>query len=73
MALAIRNYPEKTARVPGLISSGCGLGGVLFPIFMQMAPLGKGFVLLAAAALAGCVCIVFAARQDRAMLYNAKN
>jgi len=73
MALAIRNYPEKTARVTGLISSGCGLGGVLFPIFMQMAPLGKGFVLLAAAALAAGVCIVFAARQDRAMLYNAKN
>jgi fucose permease len=73
MALAIRNYPEKTASVTGLISSGCGLGGVLFPILMQMAPLGKGFVLLAAAALAGCVCIVFAARQGRAMLYNAKN
>lgn len=73
MALAIRNYPEKTASVTGLISSGCGLGGVLFPILMQLVPLGKGFVLLAAAALAAGVCIVFAARQDRAMLYNAKN
>jgi len=73
MALAIRNYPEKTASVTGLISSGCGLGGVLFPILMQLVPLGKGFVLLAAAALAAGVCIVFAARQDRAMLYNVKN
>ena len=73
MALAIRNYPEKTASVTGLISSGCGLGGVLFPILMQLVPLGKGFVLLAAAALAAGVCIVFAARQDRAMLYIAKN
>lgn len=73
MALAVSTYPEKTARVTGLLSSGCGLGGVLFPIFMQMVPLGKGFVLLAASALAGCVCIVFAARQDRALLYNAKN
>ncbi len=73
MALAIRNYPEKTASVTGLINSGCGLGGVLFPILMQLVPLGKGFVLLAAAALAAGVCIVFAARQDRAMLYIAKN
>lgn len=66
MALAIRNYPEKTASVTGLISSGCGLGGVLFPILMQLVPLGKGFVLLAAAALAAGVCIVFAARIGNA-------
>lgn len=66
MALAVRNYPEKSASVTGLISSGCGLGGVLFPILMQAVPQGVGFVLLAASAFAASVCIVFAARKRKA-------
>ena len=65
MALAVRNYPEKSASVTGLISSGCGLGGVLFPILMQAVPQGGGFVLLAASALAASVCIILAARKNK--------
>jgi len=72
MALAVSNYPEKSASVTGLLSSGCGLGGVLFPILMQMAPLGKGFVLLAAAALAAAVSITRVAQIRRAASHTAK-
>lgn len=72
MALAVSSYPEKSASVTGLISSGCGLGGVLFPMLMQMVPLGKGFVLLSVSALAAAVSITRVAQIRRAASHTTK-
>lgn len=57
MALAVSHYPKKSPSVTDLISFGCGLGGVLFPILMQMVPVGKGFVMLSVSALAAAASI----------------
>ncbi|MDY0288822.1 MAG: MFS transporter [Sphaerochaeta sp.] len=55
MSMAAGMYPHKSASVIGMISSGCGIGGALFPILMgaivKYTPLGSGFLFLSASAL----------------------
>lgn len=66
MSLAANMYPDKTASVIGLISSGCGIGGAVFPILMgaivKHTPLGSGFIFLSASSLLGGIFIFIASR-----------
>lgn len=69
MSLAASLYPEKTASVIGLISSGCGIGGVLFPILMgaivKYTPSGSGFLFLAASSLVAGLFMCIASRLSK--------
>ncbi len=69
MSLAAGLYPEKTASVIGLISSGCGIGGALFPILMgaivKYTPLGSGFLFLAGSSLIAGLFMFAASRVSR--------
>lgn len=57
IALAAGEFPESSAGAVGLMGSGCGLGGALYPVFMGVladtTDIRVGFLLLAATAAAG--------------------
>ncbi len=59
VALAAGEYPESSAGAVGLMGSGCGLGGALYPVLMgalaDVADIRVGFVLLAVTAAVGCL------------------
>lgn len=64
MSSAAALYPDRSASTIGMISSGCGVGGALFPLvmggFLNYGPAGSGFVFLAGSALLAAVCIIVA-------------
>lgn len=64
MALAVRSFPKQTAGVTGLISTGSGLGGVLFPVLMRIFAGERGFLLLTVSSLLACMSIVLAGRRS---------
>jgi nitrate/nitrite transporter NarK len=70
MSLAAGMYPEKTASVIGLISSGCGIGGVLYPILMgalvKFTPLVSGFLFLSISSMLACLFIWIASNSASA-------
>ncbi len=64
MSLAASMYPEKTASIIGMISSGCGIGGALFPILMGVIarnlPISSGFLFLSASSGIACLFVYIA-------------
>ncbi len=69
--LAAKRFPERTGSAVGLMSTGCGLGGVVFPALMGLlanrAGFGLPFLMLTAGALmAGALCYRVFHRRDRA-------
>ncbi len=60
--LAAKAFPDSSGGAIGLMSSGCGVGGVLYPILMGIMAdffdIGIAFLLLAATALAGGILCV---------------
>jgi len=70
IGLAAKQFPQNTGGAVGLMSSGCGLGGALYPVLMGLMAdcfdIGVAFLLLAATALAGGgLCIVLAVSRSR--------
>jgi fucose permease len=67
MSLSAGMYPERTASVTGLISSACGIGGAVYPVFMSAiianAPLGSGYLFLSVSSLVGFLLILIAHRR----------
>lgn len=66
MSLSAGMYPERTASVTGLISSACGIGGAVYPVFMSAiianAPLGSGYLFLSVSSLVAFLLILIAHR-----------
>ncbi len=72
-ALSAKEFPQNSGGAVGLFSSGCGLGGAVFPVFMGLISdwldVGFAFFLLAAAALlGGLFCIRARALSKKRML-----
>lgn len=69
MSAAASLYPGKSATVIGMISSGCGVGGAIFPVVMgaivKYTPLGSGFLFLALSSMIAWVLILFASRSSQ--------
>ena len=64
VAQATGLFPEAGAGAAGIMSAGCGIGGIVYPVLMGAAcdgmGLGGAFGLLAATAAAGmilCMCL----------------
>lgn len=63
IGLAAKQFPQNTGESVGLMSSGCGLGGAVYPVLMGIMAdcfnISTAFLFLAATALAGGVlCVV---------------
>ena len=72
VAEANRRYPSHAGTASGLMSAGCGLGGILFPALTGLAArqfsLATAFLMMSGIALAGvalCALIPSAAGQDK--------
>lgn len=70
VGLAAKQFPNNTGGSVGLMSSGCGLGGIAYPVLMgwmaDYLDISIAFLLLAATALAGgglCIALVLKARK----------
>lgn len=70
VAQATSLFPEASAGAAGVMSAGCGIGGMIFPVLMgaiyDWAGISTAFLLLTAAATLGAICsIVGTNRQQR--------
>lgn len=68
VGLAAKQFPQNTGESVGLMSSGCGVGGAVYPVLMGLMAdcfnINIAFLFLAATALAGGVlCAVLAASK----------
>lgn len=68
VAEAANAFPRQAGAAVGLMSSGCGLGGILFPVLMgylaERVTIGAAFLFLAITAALGMVlCVLFQRRQ----------
>ena len=66
--LAVRTDPEKSSLIMGIMSMGCGAGGVIFPLIMgrlsESFTIGKAFVFLALTA-GICLAVCLAAKESQ--------
>ena len=67
MSAAASLSPGKSATVIGMISSGCGVGGAIYPIIMgiivKYTPLGSGFLFLAVSSMFAWLFVWIASRS----------